>query len=257
MDDIQVNNLKIRAVVQWCVLVATIVALGGTIFEVWSELNSGLLKAIFAAVSVILVGDKASVLIETHNTLSEARFSESLIYKIPGLLAQHKDIITFKDFSDSLNYLMARVPSADNLINTAFRYNKSKSSAFKVNGSDLQNKWLKCKKQFVSDGKTFREIFSIHFDSSDDQVLFANQMVRSGRNYEFARLDEFIYRPLQFIILDYGNQDKEVMFGWHYPAQNSGPTFLSRHSGLISFFEAYFAQLWELAREENKQPSKA
>jgi hypothetical protein len=52
------------------------------------------------------------------------------------------------------------------------------------------------------------------------------------------------YPIINFLLLRYGDDDEEVIFGWgHHPADPNGRVFLSRNPRLLAAFEAYWRTL--------------
>jgi len=109
-------------------------------------------------------------------------------------------------------------------------------------------------KQFLSHGGTWKEIVSQDVVNSRELhwLQFINELKNEGESaaverYYIRRLKE-VYPVINFMILRYGDREKEVVFGWgHHPEDSEGGVFLSRNAQLVATFEAY----WDILHDDS------
>ena len=129
--------------------------------------------------------------------------------------------------------------------NTVLRYgNPSTAQNYSLG---LYKQWVDVKRAALDDEECLvKEIISIYIgnNTKDQQMVFVNEALSSGKNYEASYLDDMANHMLQVCILEFednnGNKSAQVLFGHQFPNMILGQCFLSTDSDVVAYFDTYF-----------------
>lgn len=63
-------------------------------------------------------------------------------------------------------------------------------------------------------------------------------------------LDDVKSPMMQMIIFTFNDGSQEVLFGHEFPTMRHGPSYKTRNSEVIKFFDAYFEHWFQLGADE-------
>lgn len=163
---------------------------------------------------------------------------------LPGLIAEHSDIVLFQDRRAGYRYCISQCSKAKSVRNTVLRYGYPSSAD---PNDPIYTQWRGAKAASVESLKTaWKEIVSQHLSDEDGQIIFAQTMSSRGLPYyEWRQLDDTKYPMVQMTLFEFESHS-EVVFGWEFPANWKGPSILSRNPQIVAYFAKYFDRCFDL-----------
>lgn len=151
-------------------------------------------------------------------------------------------------------YVMARLPAIEEVRNTSFNLvDEMERPVERLYGSEVYQQGPRKVATASARGLRWKDVGDSLALTRFREFSAAAQTVsdRASGGYSY-RLVSGADPQLNFILLTYPDQSKEVLFNWDYRSIEREPTvLLSRDADIVSMFEVQFGQLWRRASEDH------
>ena len=188
------------------------------------------------ALLIIFIGDRLASLLSGHTLLENiSQMINDKFNKVP-----HINVI--KEFStsdDAMKYIASRVQDCKVILNT-----KISKEAIQPR-RDIGLLYMNAVKKALKNGLVYRDIISPGFENYSEELK--EYSVKCDGNYEYRLQESTSSSFLNFIILDFGDEE-ELVLGWATsfymgPAQKA---FKIKDKRIISYFKGYHHSLADL-----------
>jgi len=197
---------------------------------------------------LIAVFDKFS---DVEATLADLALStkRQVEVDLPALFDQLGRDRTFRAFPNSdaaLQYIMGRLPAAKTAHNTRLVAHDFPDDYV---GKGMRNEYETSVQNALSHGLVFYDLVSSHWK---DHAAEMQKLKGDGTGeYKFRWLDISLPPSINFIVLEFGHGDRELIFGWAI-SKTAGfekQCFLTTERGVIDFYVELFQELYSRAKD--------
>lgn len=220
--------------------VMMLVGLFTNLYPIDETLNP--LVSLVVSIFVIIVGERIANFYREENKL--LKFESKLPPNLTG-------IEQFNNLDDALNYLSTKFSKAEIIYNT--RIEKKNEQQRAVRDSEIKYGEV-IKKAITKKDVELQEVVSKRFKSSASERI---KLTSENGTYNVKYIDIIPPSFLNFIILDYGNNSKEVLIGWATSGLKSElhqPTFKIKDERVVNYFQQIFDAMFFYGKDiENEK----
>ncbi len=215
-------------------VVCFVLGTGTNFFNTTKDAATATYWSLALSIGVFLVTDRcAASARETNLHASMCRAIESLASRFPQLTA----IVCYPNCNAAMEYLCCRIPDARVAWNT-----KISIDAVPAHHS-VADAYEQAIQKGLRSGLVYKDVISAGFKHYAER-LAEYAKTRSGE-YRYAVNDAQTPTFLNFIVLEYGSGEEEVVFGWATSSKhgNEQPAFCVRDSRVVQYFKSYHGSL--------------
>ena len=216
-------------------VIMMLVGLFTNLYPVEEALNP--LVSLVVSIFVVIIGERIANFYREENKLR--KFENKLPPNLTG-------IEQFNNLDDALNYLSSKIPTAEIIYNTRIEKKNEKQRAVR----DSENKYDNIiKKAILEKDIELQEVVSTRFKRSASERL--KLTIESG-TYNVKYIDIIPPSFLNFTILDYGNNSREILIGWATSGLKSElhqPTFKIKDTRVVDYFQQIFDAMFFYGKE--------
>lgn len=212
------------------------------------------IPAFFVSLIIILIGNTINNVIETHNSNSKY---DKIQYEVEehhkamsDTVKNHMDVIPIGTPQVALSYVFENIKDISDIGNTSFTLEDEADVAdinlYNTRTYDTISNRIA---NFVNKGGIWRDIGDGYakkrFSSfeSNLQKLFPQKI----ENYKYKLLLQTVSQ-INFILLNYKDGRKEILFNWDFKSAGQTPiVLLSRDQQIVNMFASHFEYLWRAA----------
>jgi len=208
-----------------------------------------------AAIPALIFSISVLTLNQNFNVDQQLRKSTLYSGRIYGAVKDYMHVTPIGSYESAMEYIHSRLPALSEVKNTSFTlpeglrseqdsYLESKGYAsFLDRLSELSNKGLTWKD--VGDKAAVEKLRCLH-------TLTSRQSKKLSHNYKYKLLHS--NEPqMNFIILEYSDGSKEVLFNWDCRVAGQAPKILlSRDRNIIEMYTYHYDHLWNHASEDKQ-----
>lgn len=224
-------------------IIATLLALfcliGGLTTDFFGLVQEGpgaSVASAVTAISLFVIGDRiASVLRGKYFVRNIEKIVHSITQSTPDLYC----IIEFPSSDNAMVYLCSRLPFTKTVLNT-----KISKDAIPPR-RDIGDKYVVAIKAALNDGIVYKDIVSTGFKGYAEDLSEYQSTVKG--TYQFSLLDSNDPAFLNFIILEYKDNQEELIIGWATSPYvgTEQKAYMIRDRRIISYFKTYHAALYQ------------
>ncbi len=175
----------------------------------------------------------------------ESKKSADLYDKIYDAVKNYLHIIRIGSATKAMEYVNSRIPILIEIKNTSFNTNNEiERSDEKFYITEEYDNFQKQIAEYISKNLLCKELgdkFAFERFKKTYNLTERNERYK----YKFISHNE---PQINFIILEYKNGDKEVLFNWDFRGLGEDPTILlSRDEKIVNMFYIHFNNLWNVA----------
>lgn len=215
---------------------ALFMSLSNNMFGLFNDPTHVQFASFAAAILIIFIGDRLASLLSKSNLL------QNLSQMLSDKLNEVPQINVIKEFAtsdDALKYIASRVQDSKVILNT-----KISKEAIPPR-QDIGLLFTNAIKKALKNGLVYRDIISPGFEEYSKELK--QYSVKCNGNYEYRIQEGISSSFLNFIILDYGDEE-ELVFGWATSSfmGTEQKAFKLRDKRLITYFKDYHHSLFTL-----------
>ncbi len=203
-----------------------LVGLFSKLYPVDATLNP--LVSLVVSIFIIIIGERIA------NFQREEAKLEKFESKLPPNLT---GIEQFNNLDEALNYITSKIPKAEIIYNTRIEKMNEKQRAAR----DSEKKYREVIDMSISKKDVeFQEIVS---DSFKNNAIERFKLTAESGTYNAKYIDIIPPSFLNFTILDYGNNSREILIGWATSGLKSElhqPTFMIKDNRVVDYFQQIF-----------------
>ena len=212
------------------------------------------IPAFFVSLIIILIGNTITNVLETQRSNENYEKIHDDVEehhkKINDAVKNHLNVIPIGVPQVALSYVFENLQDINDIENTSFTLEDETDVAdIQLYSSNLYNQITDKILEFVSKGGIWRDIGDEY--AQKRFTLFENSVntnfPQKVNNYKYRLLLQSISQ-INFILLNYKDGKKEVLFNWDFKSAGQTPiVLLSRDYQIINMFSAHFEYLWRAA----------
>lgn len=212
------------------------------------------IPAFFVSLIILLIGNTINNVLETHrsNDNYEKIYDEVEEHHkaISDTVKNHMDVIPIGSPQVALSYIFDNMQDINDIGNTSFTLEDEVDVVdIQLYNTNVYNQISSEIANFVNNGGFWRDIGDEYakkrFNFFEKNIN--TQYPQKVSNYKYKLI---LQTPSQinFIILNYKDGKKEVLFNWDFKSAGQNPiVLLSRDSHIVSMFSSHFEYLWRFA----------
>ena len=222
------------------------------VFSSFSEVERPVL-ALVAFLVPLFISERIAVWLERADLRAEGAASTDRylaeVQNVREMLKSTVDIVTFPSPAAAMEYVIANVPRARNVVDTRVFFSVAEDDADVArHRKDRASRYDDSRSRALSAGAIWRDLYSENrkADLSEHYAWMASQ---DGDFAYAARVFPAGQPIINFIIIDYDGNTSDLLFGWGYhKLDKQGAVFLTRDPAMVVFFRKYYDLLWDLGR---------
>lgn len=225
--------------------VALFVGLSSNMFGLFDNQTKIQFASFASSVLILLIGDRLATLLSNRNLIQDhAQIIDNKIQdhalNIDNKFSEIPQINVIKEFAtsdDALLYLANRIQDSKVIMNTKI---SKEVIQYRQDVGSLFNSAIK---KALKNGLIYRDLISPGFEDSSEKLKQYSD--NCNGTYEYQIQDEITSSFLNFIILDYGDEE-ELVFGWAtsvYMGMEQ-KAYKVRDKRVISYFKDYHRSLF-------------
>lgn len=196
------------------------------------------------------------ILIISNNITTSLEIQKASAYseRICNAVKDNINVITLGTPESALEYIESKLSSLKEVKNTSFNIEKEIERANeKFYDTDIYSKLNQQISIYVSKGLMWKDIGDPYgIDRLREIHKNAIALAKKNKNQYRYRLIKHNEPQLNFIILEYKNGTKEVLFNWDFRKTGGDPTVLiSKNNNIVEMYAVHYDNLWEKATEDH------
>lgn len=251
-----------RGAVRWLrILAGPIIALVGFLVSYYLDpLSLGEAHAL-AAVPALLFSVVILLIDQNLRMSEELRRTTACSDRIYEAVKDYLHVIRIGSPERAIAYVHGRIPSLSEVSNTSFNLDVERERAVeKFYDTRTFEEFYARIASYAARGLIWKDIGDRHaverFRSLDQQVQKVGKGSRTGYKY---RLISHTEPQMNFIVLEYTDGSREVLFNWDFRGMGQDPiVLLSRDQHILEMFATHFNYLWRSgAPDHDNQHTKS
>lgn len=205
--------------------------------------------ALFLSMIVLMAGQAITTALELQKT---ARYSD----KIYDAIKNYLHITPIGSPEEAFRYILSRLPVLREVQNTSFNLEGEMERADeRFYDTPVYDDALHRIPVYTSDGLIWKDIGDQYaVDRLRSIKTSTESLSKNGKTGYSFKLINHSEPQLNFIILEYIDGAKEVIFNWDFRSPGQDPTVLiSRDSNIVNMFSVHFFHLWQKASRDHDE----
>lgn len=240
---------------KWATILATPVLslLAFVIAYYLDPLNFGGQQAL-AAIPALLLSIVILLIGQAINTIYEVQQTAIYSNRIYEAVKDYLHVTKIGSPEKALRYISSRMPSLREVQNTSFNLNdESERANEKFYDTDTYEKAVQQVAYYSCRSLIWKDIGDLlAIERLRGLQKAAADLARGKRHGYRYKLISHQEPQMNFIILEYEDGEREVLFNWDFRGGGQDPTVLiSRDRQIIDMFSIHFAHLWRRASEDH------
>lgn len=202
------------------------------------------IPAFLFSVIILLIGHYLT-------TSQEVKKSNQYSDKIFEAIKDYIYVTSLGSPETAMKYIVNRLPSLREVKNTSFNLSTELERADeKFYETDIYKKSLKQIGTFSANDLIWKDIGDSYAVKRFRAIMESSKIFskKTGKQHYKYRLINHDEPQLNFILLEYYDDQREVLFNWDFRGIGQDPTVLiSKNSHLVEMFSIHFAHLWNHA----------
>jgi hypothetical protein len=242
------RDLKSREVISLAVLVIGLLgiyigAFGWSLPEHINQPNKEEVL-IFFAFTILLISERLSGIIDRQQTEKSREQINRSVSKLHDDILRN-EIVFFNSTSDALLYAAKKLQAAVYVKDTMLRSEDDRSE---IIDEAARNEWISGVQGVLERNGVVRQIYNKYGRKNFEKTLKEIGISSKSSGFQPRELDQ-LTPIIGVMVLVFEEGEKEVLFGWRFSDYPSVIVLASRKELLVNYFDKYFEDLYDLAKE--------